>query len=242
MMRPLCFVVALLVALPAFAEQIRVFYSSGTGFFISPYGELITNAHVIKDCHQGSIQLKGAIHTTAQLIAMDEQHDLALLRATHPPRDAAKLAATETSIVRGDPVMVMGYPANRRSEYSYSIAHAEVLDVKGPQGEPTWYQFSDSAQQGNSGGPLLDNTGNVIGVVTGKSELIMVNERTRERQLIGSADIAVALPILKQFLLQNHIRFQQADSRVMRSNQYIESRARDFISQVHCITGEERLK
>ncbi len=136
----------------------------------------------------------------------------------------------------------MGYPHNRKHDHTYSIAHAQVLDVQGPQGEPIWYQFSDSAQQGNSGGPLLDNTGNVIGVVTGKSELIMVNERTRERKLVGSSDIAVALPVLKQFLTNNHIRYQRAESLIDRSNRLIESRSRDFISQVHCETGRERLR
>lgn len=223
-------------------QQKRVYYSSGTGFFISPYGDLITNAHVIQDCLPGRITLEGAVNGRASVVAIDQPHDLALLRSQQYPSDTAQLAATERSIQPGDTVMVMGYPHNRPHDYQYSVAMAQLIDVRGPQGEPHWLQFSDSAQQGNSGGPLLDDAGHVIGVVTGKTELYRINQRTRQKTALGSSDIAVALPVLKSFLLQNHVRFQQGDSRIRRSDAYVESRARRYIAQIRCVTGEELVR
>lgn len=232
---------ALLVMLTSasHAQQKRIYFASGTGFFISSRGDLITNAHVIADCQPGTIQLEGAVRSKARVVAVDAPHDLALLRADHGPSDVARLAATQQTIQAGDAVMVMGYPHDRPKDYTYNVAMAQVIDVRGPQGEPHWLQFTDSAQQGNSGGPLLDDAGHVIGVVTGKTELYRIDQRTRERTALASSDIAVALPVLKHFLIQNHIRVQQGDSRVRRNANYVESQARRFITHIRCVTGQE---
>lgn len=237
-----CILSLLLAGHAASAERQREYYSSGSGFFLSAYGDFITNAHVVESCQQGSITLNGAVKSPAALIAIDQQNDLALLRAARGIPNSAQLAAVQSSINIGDSVMLIGYPRDRDNLRDYKVAFARILDVKGPQGEPEWLQFSDSAQQGNSGGPLLDESGNVIGVVTGKTELYSIDSRTRKEQLVQQSDIAVTLPILKRFLTENHIRYSQADSRVRRDNGYIEKRAADFIAQVHCVTGQETLR
>lgn len=224
------------------AEQRRIYYSTGTGFFVSNAGYVVTNAHVVQDCMKDRITLKGAVNAKAELVATDEIHDLALLLSTVPPRNIAKLAATQRSIEKGDPVMVMGYPHHLREAGRYSIAHAHIIDVRGPQGEPKWLQFSDSAQAGNSGGPLLDESGNAIGVVTGKSELFRVDQRTNKHTLLNSADLAVALPALKTFLVQNHVSFQLGDTRIRRTQRALEASAREFITNVQCITDIEPLR
>lgn len=226
----------------AHAEKKRIFYATGTGFFLSSYGDFITNAHVVKDCQKGTISVQGAADSPAELVAIHHEHDLALLRARKGTPDSARLAALESSIRKGDAVMVIGYPKDRDNLRDYKVVLSEVIDVKGPQGEEEWLQFKDAAQEGNSGGPLLDEAGNVIGVVTGKTELYQINPRTRTRTLVSASDVAVALPFLKRFLTANRVRYNKGDSRARRAPTYVEQRAADFIAQVRCITGEERIR
>lgn len=221
------------------ARQKMIQYSSGTGFFISPYGYLITNEHVIRHCKdKNSIELKGAINGTARLVDTDAGHDLALLRADSNAPSAGKLLNAERYIQEGDKVMVMGYPLNAAQNGQYKVAMAEVLGTQGPTGEPHWLQFSDAAQKGNSGGPLLDRSGNVIGVVTGKTETFLTNTSTGRQESLGTSDVAVTLPILKRFLDKNRIRYNRGTTQVIRSDRYVEQTAQRFILNVRCVTGE----
>ena len=221
--------------LSAFSVHAQSQFITGTGFFVAAQGDIVTNAHVISGCDPARIRLKRNNQLApARLIGMDAQHDLALLRAEVSAPDTAYLAAVEGRISAGDPVMVIGFPKEKSVLRDYKVAFAKVLDVKGLQGEPQWYQFSDSAQKGNSGGPLLDEAGNVIGVVTGKAQLFSVDGRTREQTLVASSDIAVALPVLKRFLMAHQVRYRQSDSRVRRDENYVEKRAAQFIAQIIC--------
>lgn len=210
-------------------------YITGTGFFVAAQGDFITNAHVVSGCDPAQIRLN--MHNQfipARLMGLDAQHDLALLRAEKSAPDTAYLAAAEGRISAGDSVMVIGFPKDKSVLREYKVVFSKVVDVQGLQGEPEWYQFSDSAQKGNSGGPLLDDSGNVIGVVTGKAQLFSVDGRTREQTLVAASDIAVALPVLKRFLASHNVRYRQSDSRVRRDENYVEKRAAQFIAQIIC--------
>lgn len=228
----------LLFAMPATAAQKRIHYSSGTGFFVSPYGHIITNAHVIQKCITGKVEVSGAYSGTAKISASDDRMDLALLEADGNSPGVGRLVATDRTIAEGDEVMVMGYPLDAAIDGQYRVALATIVGIQGPTGEAQWLQFSSSAQKGNSGGPLLDTTGNVIGVVTGKTEVTGRDSSGRETT-ISQSDIAVNLEILKAFLHDNHIRYQQAESLTQRSERAVESIAQRFIVSLKCVTGEE---
>lgn len=225
---------------PALAQKgVITHYNTGTGFFVTPYGELITNEHVIRECREGSITLGGAVDGTAEVIAVNKEYDLALLNASLNAPSVGKLRAAELSLSPGDPVMIMGYPKDTVRTGEYKIATAKVEQLKGPQGEAHWLQFSDSAQQGNSGGPLLDMSGNIIGVVSGKSEFFSVDPSTHRQISTGHADFAVTLPVLKSFLNTNRLRYQPSHTLVARDESTIETEARRFIVSIKCVTGTE---
>lgn len=223
----------------AHAEQTIIHYNSGTGFFVSPYGEIITSEHVVRDCYSGSIKLGGAIDGEAEIVAVDTEYDLALLNASLNAPSTGKLRAADLSLEPGDPVMIMGYPRDAIRNGEYKIATASVEKLEGPQGEDKWLQFSDSAQQGNSGGPLLDMAGNIIGVVTGKSEFFTVDPSTHRQISTGHSDFAVTLPVLKSFLHTNRIRYQPSHQLVVRDTRTIEAEARRFIVSIQCVVGKE---
>ena len=219
----------------------RIEYAAGTGFFVSPFGHIVTNYHVVRDCSEGYMELRGAINGKATLVGYDQKYDLALLQADLNSPSVGTLLATTRSIRIGDKVMVMGYPLSHSESGEYKIATAQVVGVTGPTGEPQWLQFSDAAQKGNSGGPLLDQAGNIIGVVTGKTELYSIDQATLQRTSLGRSDIAVSLPVLKHFLKTHRINYMQAESMAVRSDRMIETMAQRFILNIRCVTQRQTI-
>lgn len=223
------------------AQQKMIEYSSGTGFFVTRNGEVITNAHVVQDClDKRGVEIRGGSTGTAEIKAMDKKLDLALLKSNARVNSIAPLRTTESAIKIGDKVMLLGYPLDASASGIYKVANATVTGLQGPLGEERWIQFSSSAQRGNSGGPLLDMGGNVIGVVTGKTQLVR-EDRFKRETVVQASDVAVALKLLKGFLDANRVYYNRADTIAQRTSNYLEQQAKHSIVNVRCKTGEKAL-
>ncbi len=206
---------------------------SGTGFFVSNTGHIITNEHVVHGCSK--VMVRGSVSpSTAYVLDVDTEYDLALLRAESKPRRIANIRRSDDAIMINDPLMVIGYPLNHGVTGIYKVEYSQVLDLAGPTGEPKWIQFAHAALQGNSGGPLLDSSGNVIGVVVGKTRLLKMDAETGEPITLQQSDVAISLPVLKAFLNKNRVYFQAADSRAYYSVERVENSARNYIVNIHC--------
>src|SRR5688572_3786330 len=165
----------------AFAQAQMLTYSSGTGFFISSNGHVITNNHVVDGCSE--IKLYGAVgEVEAVLVARDTKHDLALLKSQFSAPNFANLSNLKQPLQAGDPVIIIGYPGQAWKTGQTTTSQAQILSTRGPRGEEHWLEFSDTVAQGNSGGPLLDTSGNVVGVVVAKVRSYIFNkeEQTEE--------------------------------------------------------------
>lgn len=221
-----------LLPVAALAEAIPVF--SGTGFFVSNSGHIITNHHVITGCDE--VMLRGAFpDTTAEVIAVDEKNDLALLKADIRARRVATIRHPGASTLRvGEPVLVMGYPKESFQTGQYQIAEAKVEGTKGPMDEPHWIQFSDSAQQGNSGGPLLDASGNVAGVIVGKTTLMTYVSGRAKHEVVKKSDVAISLPVLIRFLEQNYVSYRVNGSYTFMMPSRVEELAKAYIVNLLC--------
>ena len=213
---------------------------SGTGFFVSGDGYIITNNHVIDGC--ANVTIRGSVpEDTAKVIAVDKEFDLALLRTNARVRRVATIRhPDETKIKIGEPVLVMGYPLESYKTGQYKIAESTVIGLKGPSDEPFWIQFSDSAQQGNSGGPLLDSAGNVAGVIVAKSQRSFFNAARGREEVVSNSDIAISLPILMKFLDKNFVtyRFNGSYGYLMASR--VEELAKAYIVNIICVPGAPR--
>lgn len=219
--------------IPSFtlADSYRI--SSGTGFFVSKYGYAITNEHVVRGCDKVMIRSSTVKPTEAMVIATDSEIDLALLKTNSIPPYMGQIRGYGNQIDKGDEVLVMGYPEERGQTGEYKIVASEVMDVSGPMGQNKWLQFEDAARQGNSGGPLLDSSGNVVGVVVGKSTLYRELANGR-KEVIRHSDLAISLPYLVDFLDKNRVYYYKSHSGSGHSLGYIEQRARKFIMNIHC--------
>ncbi|MCH2546220.1 MAG: serine protease [Alphaproteobacteria bacterium] len=219
-------------------EGEMVYVNSGTGFFVSNSGHVITNHHVVEGCKE--VVLQGAVpRSMGKVVAVDKDYDLALIKAKDRPRRIATIRHPDASKLRmNEPLLVMGYPLDSFKTAQYQIEEARIVGLKGPTEEPHWIQFSDSAQHGNSGGPLLDSSGNVAGVVVGKSQLVQERGRNGRPEVIQRSDVAISLPILMRFLDRHYIAYRFNGSYSFRLSKQVEDMAKGYIVNVLCYQGE----
>jgi S1-C subfamily serine protease len=141
-------------------------FATGTGFFVTSSGKLVTNFHVVRRTDYQQILLPGKKKPVdARILATDEEHDLALLQAMiDPPVPVAPLASG-TVLKMGDAVFALGSPAGPVLEMSLSRG---IVSSDEPRrfGDVVLIQHDAAINPGNSGGPLLDQQGRVVGVNT----------------------------------------------------------------------------
>lgn len=139
--------------------------ATGTGFFITQDGYLISNFHVIKDARQIRLVTKLGL-VVAEVIKVDAANDLALLK-TKGTFSALPIISSR-SVRLGSMVSTVGFPNVSLQGFSPKLAKGEIASLAGAQDDPRFFQISVPIQPGNSGGALVDELGNVIGVVSAK--------------------------------------------------------------------------
>ena len=144
------------------SEKERRASSSGTAFYVSQAGHLITNAHVVEGCWVASIAPSGVPKGTARVLARDAVNDLALLETTMKPTEWARF---RRHVRLGENVYAFGFPLSGFLSTSGNFTSGNVTAEAGPKDDARILQVSAPVQVGNSGGPLLDRTGQVVGVV-----------------------------------------------------------------------------
>jgi hypothetical protein len=133
----------------------------GSGFLISADGEIVTNHHVIKDAHSAIVKLSnGAFFPVSGVLADDPERDLAVIKVNGKNLPFLSLAEIDKVHV-GDHVVAIGSPLGLEGTVSDGII-SSVRDVNNKR----WIQTTAPASHGNSGGPLLDMSNHVVGVVT----------------------------------------------------------------------------
>lgn len=149
------------------AEAATTFNRGGTGFLIDGKGYLITNAHVVKNATVVDVQnTLGEYH--ARIIQLDPQADLALLKiedTTYHPFNGLPYGISKTGGELGEELFTLGYP---RPEIVYNKGYMSA--ETGFQGDTTAFQLTIAANPGNSGTPVLNNDGEVIGIVTSSQQ------------------------------------------------------------------------
>ncbi len=149
--------------------------STGTGFVVGA-GHVLTNHHVIEGCRRVLVRNAAGRSLAAQVPASDPRRDLALVRVqgdAGPP-----LAFRANPVRRGESVVTYGFPLAGLLSSGPTLTTGEVSALSGLGDNPTQFQISAPVQQGNSGGPLLDRQGNVIGVVVSKLNAARIAQRT----------------------------------------------------------------
>lgn len=151
--------------------------STGSGFFISPEGFIITNDHVVEGGKTIFVGSPTIGWQKAKKVASDAELDLAVLKVedgiyTHLP------VLHSGSVRLGQTVATIGFPNTLLQGISPKCARGEIASLAGLRDDPSMFQISVSVQPGNSGGALFDMRGNVVGVVSGKINQYLVMQMT----------------------------------------------------------------
>ncbi len=201
----------------------------GTAFAVTEDGDLVTNKHVVSGCSRVEARL-GARRLAGEVTVHGQGEDLAIIRLhTNTPDFAVfpklpALRAGESAITYGFPL-----PGMLASDGNLTIGYVTAL--QGPVDSPHYVQVTTPIQPGNSGGPLLDSSGHVIGVVTKQLNAAMFQDARGVPQLVN---FAIGLDALRSFLNQNKIPFTEQDSFQELRPADVGDRARLFSYSVHC--------
>jgi len=139
--------------------------ASGTGFFITADGYLITNEHVAGNGAQVRLVTSAGL-ISAKVVKVDSANDLALLKADG--RFARLPISPSQSAQLGSTVATVGFPNIGLQGFAPKLTKGEISSLSGIQDDPRYFQISVPVQPGNSGGALVDEHGNVIGIVSAK--------------------------------------------------------------------------
>ncbi|WP_288938822.1 serine protease [uncultured Roseovarius sp.] len=172
--------------------------STGTGFLINSGGIYLTNAHVVKNC--SAVRVGGE---PADTIAVSSSFDLAALAAPYDD-EARPLAFARSDIGLNADVTIAGFPLHGLLG-GLNVSRGSISAMKGIGGDETTVQISAPVQPGNSGGPMIDRFGNVVGVVVAKLDAVEVANVTGD--IAQNVNFAIRGSIAKIFLQTNGIEY-----------------------------------
>ena len=183
--------------------------STGSGYWIDTQGRAITNHHVIEGCNGLSIH-KGMATVSAKLIADDPKSDLAVVRGNLSDIHPLKFRDGK-SIRPADGVVAVGFPYAGILSASSQVTTGTVTSLSGVGDDSRFLQISAPIQPGNSGGPLLDMSGNLVGTIVSTLDPIVIAKATGS--IPQNVNFAIKSGVVRDFLDANRIEYQMAQSK-----------------------------
>jgi S1-C subfamily serine protease len=212
-------------------QPAKTFDQTGTGFVVSSNGHVVTNQHVVDGC-VGDIQgnLTGEAPVKLRLVSSDETNDLALLQASGPFKDVATIK--DKAIHSGDSIVAIGYPFHGLLTSDFTVTTGIVSSLSGILNDTRYLQISAAIQPGNSGGPLLASSGEVVGVVAAKLNALRFAKATGE--IPENINFAIKTGALRDFLDNSVVPYQTSDSKNDLKTADIARKARAFTLLISC--------
>ncbi len=192
---------------------------TGTGFFVDK-STVLTNSHVVKNCNRIELIRQGYT-STAKIKSKDSLNDLAILKADTTNSSALNFRAGK-GIRIGDDIIVIGYPLGELLGSGIKLTTGNVSALTGLINDTTSMQLTAPVQPGNSGGALLDTSGNVVGVVVA---------RLKKEQ---NVNLAIKANVAQMFLDINNVDYSVAISKDKKDVADIADEAKESIVQVVC--------
>jgi S1-C subfamily serine protease len=148
---------------PAQKQQVTAL---GSGFVIDKRGDIVTNDHVVQEAKDVHVGFSGGASYPAKIVGSDPSTDIAVVRVKAPSSVLRPLLFADSSVEVGDPAYAIGNPFGLERTMTAGIVSATGRDIQAPNGLVIANAIQTDApiNHGNSGGPLLDRVGQVIGI------------------------------------------------------------------------------
>ena len=218
---------------------------SGSGFVVNRAGDILTSHHAIERCARtGATITFGDTSHHAAVQTQDAENDLALLVvdseescAWWSPTCSAVFdrPASFSELPRaslGAEVAVAGYPLKGLLAPTLNVTRGNVSSLTGLGNEAKWLQISAPVQRGNSGGPVLDKAGNVIGVVTAKLNAVRTAQETGD--VPQNVNFALKGAVVRSFLEIHGIEYSRQPSDEPLTPEDLAALAHGFTVAVTC--------
>ena len=223
---------------------------TGSGFFVSKMGHVITNAHVVKNCKKLTVGDNANKQVPAELLNTDQSNDLALLKLSSLELASAdsKSLIQKLSIVvvplaskgllrsedvrLGEKVLVAGYPYGDYFSNTIKVTGGLVSATRGAGDDSGQFQLDAAVQAGNSGGPIYDSSGNIVGVVVSQLDKMMM------AKTIGSmpenVNFGIKASTVRQFLISSGVPSKKSEQTEEKSTEQLAEIAKNQALMVMC--------
>ncbi len=180
--------------------------ASGTGFYVSKQGHIITNNHVIDACQKVMVHSQGNEPEEIRILSVDKTNDLALLKSPSLPKVFFPLAQDTPYLTQE--IITAGYPLVSQLGLSLKVTKGIVSALSAP-GNFSNIQIDAAVQPGNSGGPIFDEYGNVMGVVVARLDEV-------EAQ---NVNFGIKASIVKNLLVSNEVTLTSPKNEIIGKRQ-----------------------
>lgn len=212
--------------------------SSGSGFFVNKNGYLVSNYHVVEMCQYVLAVMDGDL-LNVKVVASDITNDLIVGKVEELSNNNF-LALSSDGAFLGDNVIAAGFPLAGTLSDNLKVTRGIVSSMSGLNNNYSEYQIDAAVQSGNSGGPLIDASGNVVGVVVSQLNKYAI---LQEREIIPeNVNFAVKSQNVGVFLSANNIDFISKDSKKVIQNRVVAKSAEDSTVMLLCYNSISNIK
>lgn len=212
--------------------------SSGSGFFVNKNGYLVSNYHVVEMCQYILAVMDGDL-LNVKVVASDITNDLIVGKVEELSNNNF-LALSSDGAFLGDNVIAAGFPLAGTLSDNLKVTRGIVSSMSGLNNNYSEYQIDAAVQSGNSGGPLIDASGNVVGVVVAQLNKYKL---LQEREIIPeNVNFAVKSQNVGVFLSANNIDFISKDSKKVIQNRVVAESAEDSTVMLLCYNSISNIK
>jgi uncharacterized protein len=218
-------------AAKAGAASTRATASIGSGIVASTDGVIVTNHHVVDGCSSLLVIDSEKKRAVAERLASDPKSDLALIRANRRFSEVATFRKG-MPLQAGESVTVVGYPLANILGSESNVAFGYVSATSGVRGDVSRFQISAPVHKGNSGGPILDQSGNVTGIVNSKLDALAVQKRTGD--LPQNISFGIKAEVAQLFLETHGVKHRSGSEKRRLENTEVAAIGRAITVLVNC--------
>ena len=206
----------------------------GTGFFVSSDGHVVSNDHVVGICRKVASKIDGTI-INFNVINTDKVNDLGLIKGEYKSKHFLNIKSGGAEF--GEDIITFGYPLSNDLSDSVKLTRGIVSSLSGPGNNYSEIQIDAAIQPGNSGGPVLNMEGQVVGVASSGLNKITKLLDENSPYIPENVNFAVASPTLTNFLKANGVNVSNASLKISNTKELAKI-GRPATLQLFCMNTE----